>query len=338
MNSSALMPSVTILIDTYNYARFIGRAIESALDQEYTGPRLQILVVDDGSTDNTAEVVRQYSPRVRYIGKANGGQASALNVGFREAEGDIVCLLDADDYFYSGKVQRVADAFRRHPEVGLVYDEFDIVDSMGASLGKVCPEPTWTGYRLPLATVPAQLRPLILLGHPWTCITSAMSVRRSVMDGLEVPEDVFPHSPDLFLGLVLPFLTEVAIIETAITAYVYHGDNVGLFRSSAANRATYERQMDYIRRYVEGRFGVRFLRYCGRSIYGPERDGRARPGQVAAYLRECRQIAAAGVDPGIKRRSQAKLAASLLLPDVVYRALRELRAKRRGRHVRRLRL
>jgi hypothetical protein len=152
-----------------------------------------------------------------------------------------------------------------------------------------------------------------------------------------VRDDVFPRSPDLFLGLVLPFLTEVAIIEATLTAYVYHGDNVGLFRSSAANRATYERQMDFIRRYVEGRFGVRFLRYCGRSIYGPERDGRARPGQVAAYLRECRQIAAAGVAPGIKRRSQVKLAAGLLLPDVVYRGPRELKAKSRGRHVRRLR-
>jgi hypothetical protein len=164
-----------------------------------------------------------------------------------------------------------------------------------------------------------------------------MSVRRSIVAGLEVPEVLFPHSPDLFLGLVLPFLAEVAIIEAALTAYVYHGDNVGLFRSSAANRATYERQMDYIRRFVEERFGVQFLRYCGRSIYGPGQDGRASPGRIAEYLSECRQIAAAGVDPTIKRGSQAKLAASLLLPDVLYRAVRELRAKRRDRPARLLR-
>jgi hypothetical protein len=155
-----------------------------------------------------------------------------------------------------------------------------------------------------------------------------MSVRRSVVADLPVPEDVFPHSPDLFLGLVLPFLTEVAIVEAAATAYVYHGDNLGLFRSSAVNRATYERQMAYIRHVVEERFGVRFLRYGGRSIYGGERDRRGGPGRVADYIRECRSIAAAGVDPAIKRRSQAKLAASLL-PDALYVMLRALKAQHR---------
>jgi glycosyltransferase involved in cell wall biosynthesis len=322
-------PSVTILIDTYNYARFVGRAIESALQQEYAGPRLQILVIDDGSTDDTAEVVRRYAHRIRYIAKDNGGQASALNLGLREAEGDIVCLLDGDDYFYPGKVQLVADAFWHRPDVGLVYNEFDIVDSAGTSLEKAYPEPTWTGCRLPLAKVSAQLQALILLGHPWTCITSAMAVRRSVVADLQVPEDVFPHSPDLFLGLVLPFLTEVAMIETAATAYVYHGDNVGLFRSSAVNRAMYARQMAYIRAYVEERFGVSFLRYGGRSIYGNGRDGRAATHRLAGYFRECRQIAAANVEPAIKRRSQAKLAASLL-PDPLYVTLRALKAKHRG--------
>ena len=333
-------PSVTILIDTYNYARFVGRAIESALQQDYTGPRPQILVVDDGSTDDTAEVVRRYAPSVRYIAKDNGGQASALNVGLREAEGDIVCLLDGDDYFYPGKVQLVADAFRRRPKVGLVYNEFDIVDAAGSSLRKVYPEPTWTGCRLPLSKVPAQLQWLILLGHPWTCITSAMAVRRSVMADLQVPEDVFPHSPDLFLGLVLPFMTDVAIVETPATAYVYHGDNVGLFRSSAVNRAMYERQMEYIRQFVEGSFGVRFLHYGGRSIYGIRRDQRAGTTgthQFAEYFRECKHIAAAGVEPAIKRRSQAKLAASLLLPDALYVTLRALKAQHRGWRSRRFR-
>jgi glycosyltransferase involved in cell wall biosynthesis len=320
-------PQVTILINTYNYARFIGRAIESALQQKYQGPELQILVVDDGSTDGTAEVVRRYAPRVRHIANNNGGQASALNVGFRHAEGDIICMLDGDDYFLPGKVQLVADVFWRRPEVGLVYNMFDIVDSSGASLGKVYPESTWTGCRLPASKVPPQLQSLIRLGHPWTCITSAMSLRRSVVAGLNVPEDVFPHSPDLFLGLVLPFLAEVAIIEALGTAYVFHGENVGLFRSSAVNRTIYERQMAYIRRFVEERFGVRFLHYCGRSIYGGKQDRRTGLGRFAEYVSECRQIAAADVAPVIKRRSQAKLAASLMLPDALYVALRDLREK-----------
>ncbi len=167
-----------------------------------------------------------------------------------------------------------------------------------------------------------------------------MALRRSVVADLPLPEDVFPHSPDLFLGLVLPFLTQVAIIETAATAYVYHGDNVGLFRSSAVNRALYERQMAYIRRYVEERCGVRFLRYGGWSNYEIGRDRRADTSathRFASYISECRSIAAAGVAPAIKRRSQAKLAASLL-PDALYLTLRALKAQHhrwRSRQVRR---
>ena len=96
-----------------------------------------------------------------------------------------------------------------------------------------------------------------------------MSVRRSVVADLPIPEEVFLHSPDLFLGLVLPFLTEVAIIETSQTAYVFHGQNVGLYRSSAVNRSMYQQQMEYIRRFAEERFGVHFVRYGGRGLYGP---------------------------------------------------------------------
>jgi glycosyltransferase involved in cell wall biosynthesis len=389
---TSIGPTVTILIDTYNYARFAGRAIESALQQEYDGPPIQVLVVDDGSTDDTAAVVRRYGPEVRYIPKRNGGQASALNLGLRESEGDVICLLDGDDYFYPGKVQRVADAFRRRPEIGLVYNEFDIVDNAGNSLRKVFPEPTWTGYRLPLASIPSQLRSLILLGHPWTCITSAMSVRRTVVSDLPIPESVFLHSPDLFLGLVLPFLAEVAIIDSSQTAYVFHGQNVGLYRSSAVNRSMYQQQMECIRRYAEERFGVHFVCYGGHGLYGasaterratvdasggnvgnrddqmrgctggqargpaptrssqPDRrrdrpawrsalaPGGARGGAGARgggqgrwteFVHEYRQIAAADVDRAIKRRCFGQLVAGVLLPDVVYGALRELRAIQR---------
>lgn len=317
---------VTILINTYNYARYLDRAIESALQQEYEGPVPEILVVDDGSIDDTAAIVRRYRERVRYIAKENGGQASALNTGFQKASGDIVCLLDGDDYFYPGKVQAVSNTFQRHPEVGLVYNEFDIVDGTGRSLDKARPEPTWTGQQIPLSTVPGQLRSLILLGHPWTCITSAMSVRRRLLVGLEVPEDDFRHSPDLFLGLVLPFMTEVAIVEMPATAYVFHGNNVGLFRSSAENQALYARQLNCIRRFVEEHFPVHFVDYRGRAIYGPGVNGWRGTRGLAGWGREFRHIQAAAIDGSIKRDSQVKLLASLLLTDRMYLTLQRLRA------------
>lgn len=323
-------PHVTVLIDTYNYAHFIGRAIESALVQVYDGPPLDILVVDDGSSDDTADVVRRFGPRVRYLCQDNRGQAAALALGFSAARGEVVCLLDADDFFYPGKVQAVADVFRDRPEVGLVYNEFALVDAAGASLGKAYPEPTWTGVRLPLATIPPQLRTLILLGHPWTCITSAMSVRRSVVEELALPAAVFPHSPDLFLGLVLPFLTEVGIVETLATAYVFHGKNVGLFRSSAANRALFQEQMRCIRRVLQERFGERVMHYSGRGLYGPAEGGTREP-DLSAFAADWRMLAAARVHPDIKRRCRLKLVASLVLPDAFYNPLRTLKASRRNR-------
>jgi hypothetical protein len=212
----------------------------------------------------------------------------------------------------------------------LVYDEFDIVDGEGRSLDKPRPEPTWTGYRIPLSRIPAQLRSLIVLGHPWTCVTSAMSVRRRLVIDLLVPEEPFRHSPDLFLGLVLPFMTDVAIVESPQTAYVYHGHNVGLFRTSAANRELHARQMDCIRRYVENGFSVTFLDYGGRSIYGPRPGKGHDAGRWSPYLDELRHIVRADVEAGIKRRCLAKLTASLVLPDVPYARLQGLRSRYRG--------
>jgi glycosyltransferase involved in cell wall biosynthesis len=331
--ASSQLPTVTVLIDTYNYGRFVGRAIDSALHQDYPSELVEVLVVDDGSTDDTPQVVRdRYGDSVRYIRKANGGQASALNLGFREASGDFICILDADDYFFPDKVRVVVDAFLGRPEAGLVYDEFDFVDEELRSLGKTIPEPTWTGYRLAPARIEAQLRSLILLGHPWSCVLSSMTVRRSVVANLIIPERAFPRHPDVFLYLVLPFMTPVSVVESPHSAYVYHGDNMQLFRSSPGNLETQLREMVCARQYIEERFGVRFLTYLGRSIYGHETGVGARGvRRFATYGREARQIASADVGREIKRASQAKLAASLVLPDPLYSGLRALRASARRR-------
>jgi len=82
---------------------------------------MEILVVDDGSTDDTAQRMKKYGGRIRYLWKPNGGQASAFNFGLRRASGEIVTLLDADDYWLPGKLQRVAEEFDKHPDAGMVY-------------------------------------------------------------------------------------------------------------------------------------------------------------------------------------------------------------------------
>jgi glycosyltransferase involved in cell wall biosynthesis len=100
----------SVLIDTYNHERFIEQAIASVLEQDFPVSEREILVVDDGSTDRTAEIVRKFEPRVRLLQKENGGQASAFNAAIPECKGEIVAFLDGDDWWTPNKLSRVAQA------------------------------------------------------------------------------------------------------------------------------------------------------------------------------------------------------------------------------------
>src|SRR5262249_10766879 len=102
-----IAPFVTVLITTYNYGRFIEQAIESVLSQEYPGDRVQIVVVDDGSTDDTREVVKKYGSRIEYYLKENGGQCKALELGFEKAKRQTMAFLYATDLFFSIKFVRI---------------------------------------------------------------------------------------------------------------------------------------------------------------------------------------------------------------------------------------
>src|SRR6266852_3372319 len=95
---------ISVLIDTYNHERFIERAIVSVLEQDVSEAEREIIVVDDGSVDRTPEIVRKFEPRVRLLRKANGGQASAFNAGIPECVGEIVALLDGDDWWAPRKL------------------------------------------------------------------------------------------------------------------------------------------------------------------------------------------------------------------------------------------
>src|SRR4051812_29781979 len=90
-------PKVSILINNYNYARYLRECIDSCLAQDYEN--LEIIVVDDGSKDDSVEIVRSYGDRVILVAKENGGQASAFDAGVAHSSGEILCFLDADDTF-----------------------------------------------------------------------------------------------------------------------------------------------------------------------------------------------------------------------------------------------
>ncbi|MEO1180761.1 MAG: glycosyltransferase, partial [Cyanobacteria bacterium J06636_28] len=105
---------VSVIISNYNYGRFITEAIESVLNQTYSN--VELIVVDDGSTDNSRDIIQSYSHRLISVFQENSGQGAAFNVGLTQASGDIICFLDADDYYRPDKLEKVVAAFETHPE------------------------------------------------------------------------------------------------------------------------------------------------------------------------------------------------------------------------------
>ncbi|MBX3298113.1 MAG: glycosyltransferase [Acidobacteria bacterium] len=117
---------ISVIIPTFNYGRFIGDAIQSAWAQ--TRSPDELIVVDDGSTDNTSEVVAGFGERVKYIRRENSGVSSARNRGVEESSGDLIAFLDADDIWEPRKLEKQAKLFERDGRIGLVHcgmREFD---------------------------------------------------------------------------------------------------------------------------------------------------------------------------------------------------------------------
>lgn len=115
-----MTPALSVLIDTHNHEKYIEQAIVSAIEQDFPAADYEILVVDDGSTDRTPDIVRKFAPIVRLLQKRNGGQASAFNAGVPETRGEVVAFLDGDDWFAPGKLTAVAKALQQHPEAAAV--------------------------------------------------------------------------------------------------------------------------------------------------------------------------------------------------------------------------
>lgn len=139
---------VSTIIPTYNRAYCVTRAIDSVLAQDYGD--VEVLVVDDGSTDNTSAVISQRygaEPRVRYLPQPNGGVATARNAGIRHARGEFLALCDSDDYWHPWKLGAQIAALSRFPDVGLVWTEMEAVDPTGRIVDARHLKTMYAGYR-----------------------------------------------------------------------------------------------------------------------------------------------------------------------------------------------
>jgi glycosyltransferase involved in cell wall biosynthesis len=116
------MPKISIIVPNFNGEKFILNSINSVLNQTYKD--IEIIVVDDGSTDKSREIISAFPSPVKLVTQANAGVSAARNRGLREAKGEYICFLDNDDYWFPGKLARQLEEFEKHPEVGIVYSSF----------------------------------------------------------------------------------------------------------------------------------------------------------------------------------------------------------------------
>jgi len=123
------MLKVSVIIPTYNHAKYVGRAIDSVLAQTYKN--YEIIVIDDGSTDNTKEVLKEFIAKIEYVYQENRGLSAARNTGIKRSRGEYLVFLDADDYLPSEKLAVQVELLDKHPEIGWVYSDGYYVDEKG---------------------------------------------------------------------------------------------------------------------------------------------------------------------------------------------------------------
>lgn len=128
-------PLVTIVTPSFNQGRFIRATIESVLSQDYSN--IEYIVVDGGSTDETLDIVHEYSDKLTCISECDNGQSDAINKGFRMANGQIVAWLNSDDVYEPGCISKAVNAFHTYPNAALIYGNGYIIDENGSKTAPV---------------------------------------------------------------------------------------------------------------------------------------------------------------------------------------------------------
>lgn len=205
------LPKISVLVNNYNYAAYLPACIDSVLAQDY--PNFELIVVDDGSTDGSREIIAAYGERVAPVLKENGGQASSFNAGFAAATGEIICLLDADDAFLPGKLSHLARIYARDG-VDWCFDRVTTDEAAGAPgdpvLKAIDYRPAVSRGRFPTIPVP----------------TSGLTFRRGLLSQIlpmPVAQDVVLS--DNYLKFAASHLGAGVLVDTPLTFQRIHATN-----------------------------------------------------------------------------------------------------------------
>lgn len=208
-------PLVSIIINNYNYEAFIKDAIDSALAQTYSNR--EVIVVDDGSTDSSREIISGYGDRIIPVFQENGKQGAAFNNGFSKSRGDIILFLDSDDFLLEHALEKIVSAWT--PEISKVHYRLQVVDTKGEPTGAYYPP------RHQLLATGEVWRMLLESGAYTGVSTSGNAIsRHALVEVTPIPYEYRLTSDD-YLSTLIPFYGKVAAIDEPLGAYRIHTSN-----------------------------------------------------------------------------------------------------------------
>jgi hypothetical protein len=211
--------AVDIVINNHNYGAFLADAIDSARRQTHS--KVSVVVVDDGSTDDSRDVIRGFGEGLTVVLKENGGQASALNAGLERCDGDVVIFLDADDVLHPDAAARVAAAFAADETVAKVQFRMDVIDADGLPAGSIKPPEH--------LSMPSGDLEQAELAYPYDLVwlaTSANAFRAEALRSIfPIPEQTYRICADWYLVHLTTLLGRVVSLDRIGASYRIHGGN-----------------------------------------------------------------------------------------------------------------
>src|SRR5579875_1129988 len=218
-------PLVSVVVPAFNLARYLPAALDSALSQVDPGGPIEVIVVDDGSTDETPDVLAGYGDRVRTIRQPNRGLTAAVERGLKEVSGEFVALLDADDTWPPDRLTRHLEILRARPLLGLVHGDMEVTDAHGTIIQR--------SFMSAQPLGPVDGRALgALLGRNF--VSGGASTFRSSLLPAILPMGPETAYPDWRIGACAAAVSEITFDPASANRYRSHGANMSLGSDQAA--------------------------------------------------------------------------------------------------------
>ena len=215
------MVKVSVIIPVYNGEKYISEAIDSVLNQTYKD--FEIIVIDDGSRDNTPKILKEYGDKIRWKSQEHKGQASALNEGINMAKGKYIAYLDADDVFLPERLEIEVKYLDAHPDVGLVYSDFYKIDKNGK-------------IRRIIKSRPQDNFVLLQINY----ITRiAVMHRRECLNEVGLFDESITGDDDWDMWIRISEKFKMGYIDKPLAKYRIHGGNISLTRPRRLDRGRY---------------------------------------------------------------------------------------------------